>query len=291
MFSGSIPALVTPFSKDGSVVDLDALQRLVAWHVREGSDGIVIGGTTGEGPTLTAHELEEMVRVAKEAADGLPIIVGTGTNCTKKSVELTEKMAEMGVNGALIITPYYNKPTQRGIVRHFEEIAKVGLPLIAYHNPPRTGTTLGSDEIIELCSIKGVVGVKDCSGNLRLVREIVEKRKDLCIFAGDDDTLLEMLSCGAVGSISVMANLLPSYWKKMIHLFWDGEELEAWDAFEEIRTLLWSVFLEVNPQGIKCALAYEGRIKNSLRLPLVPVNEKTEMEIKSAMQSYAETSR
>ena len=204
---------------------------------------------------------------------------------------LTEKMAEIGVQGGLISIPYYNKPSQRGIVQHFEEIAKVGLPLIAYYHPGRTGKTMSAEEIIEVGSIKGVVGIKDSSGDIRLMREMLEKRKDLCVFSGDDETLLEMLSCGAVGSISVMANLLPSYWKKMIHLFWDGEELDAWDLFEEIRTLMWAVFLEVNPQGIKFALSLDGRVKNSLRLPLVSVDEKTEMEIKSAMRSYAESTR
>jgi 4-hydroxy-tetrahydrodipicolinate synthase len=288
MFSGSIPALVTPFSKDGLKIELDVWQRLVSWHVREGSDGIVIGGTTGEGPALESCELEELVRAAKEAADGMAIIVNTGTNCTKKSVALTEKMAEIGVSGSLIPLPYYNRPTQRGVVQHFKEIAKVGLPLIAYYNPVRTGKVLSAEELIEIASLKGLVGIKDSSGDIQLMKEIVEKRKDLCVFSGDDDTLLEMLACGAVGSISVMGNLLPAYWKKMIHLFWDGLELEAWDAFEEVRGLMWALFLEVNPQGIKCALAHQGRIKNSLRLPLVSVDEKTELEIKNAMRSYVE---
>lgn len=286
MFFGSIPALITPFRDEGECVDFDCFARLVQEQIDAGSDAIVIGGTTGEFPTLEGYELEKLVAIGVEKCRGkIPVIVGTGSNATKKSVRLTQLTKELGADGCLVTVPYYNKPTRDGITKHFKEVARVGLPVIVYHHPGRTGITLSVDHILELCEISGVVAIKDSSGNVELVERLLEERGDLSILCGDDELLLDYLKAGAVGIISVMANLLPSYWKRMVKLIWDDQEEDAEELFENFRDIVWATNLEVNPQGIKCAMSLEKGVENSLRAPLIPVTDKTEQEIKTALES------
>lgn len=289
MFLGSIPALVTPFTDGGECVDFEVFRQLVRLQLEGGSDGIVVGGTTGESPTLEGYELDKMVQIAVEECRGkIPVIVGTGTNATKKSVQNTERAKALGASGCLVIVPYYNKPTRDGITKHFTEIANVGLPVIVYHHPGRTGIRLSVDHILELCEIKNVVALKDSSGDEGLVEELLRKRGDLSILGGDDDLFLEYMNAGAVGTISVLANLLPGYWKKMVTLIWKGEEEAAEEMFENVRDLVWATNLEVNPQGIKCAMSIDNKIQNLLRLPLLSVTEKTYLEIKTALDAFLE---
>lgn len=289
MFLGSITALVTPFTDEGECVDFDLFRQLIKIQLEAKSDGVVIGGTTGESPTLEVYELEKMVQIAVEECQGkIPVIVGTGTNATKKSVRSTEKAKALGASGCLVTVPYYNKPTRDGITKHFTEVASVGLPVVVYHHPGRTGVRLSVDHVLEICEIKNVVAFKDSSGDANLVTELLEKGRSLSILCGDDEFLLEYMNAGAVGTISVLGNLMPQYWKSMITSIWNGDFDRAEEMFENVRDLVWATNLEVNPQGIKCAMAIEKKIQNILRLPHIPVTEKTYLEIKAALDAFLE---
>jgi len=285
MFTGSIVALVTPFEDGGDRVDYTALKNLVELHLDEGTDAIVIGGTTGEGPTLEKEEFCSALEfVLKEVNGKIPVIAGTGTNSTKKTIEMTALAQTIGANGALIITPYYNKPTDQGVLSHFKEISKIGLPYIAYHHPGRCGIELGVEALIELSLFDHLVGIKECSRNRGALRELLEKRPSTTILSGDDDRAIEMIQMGAKGSISVIANLLPGAWKKIIHAAMNHNFREAEELYKTIKSLVWAITLEVNPQGIKCALAKKSLCKDVLRLPLLPVTDDTREEIHEALE-------
>ncbi len=280
MFTGSIVALVTPFESGGENIDYIALKNLVELHLEEGTDAIVIGGTTGEGPTLERDEFCDVLEfVLKQVNGKIPVIAGTGTNSTKKTVELTALAKKIGADGALIITPYYNKPTDQGVLSHFKEISKVGLPYIAYHHPGRCGIELGLETLIELSCFDHLVGIKECSKNRGTFRELLEKSPDTIILSGDDDRAIEMIQMGAKGSISVIANLLPGIWKEIIKAALNHDILKAEKLYNSIKSVIWAISLEVNPQGIKCALSRESLCKDVLRLPLLPVTFDTREEI------------
>ncbi len=284
MFRGSIVALVTPFTKENEAIDFGAVKNLVEMHIAEKTDAIVIGGTTGEGPTLEKDEFVELLNfVIKTVAGRIPVIAGTGTNSTKKSVEMTTLAKELGADGALVIMPYYNKPTDAGVLAHFREISKVGLPYIAYHHPGRCGIELDVETLVELSRFDHLVGIKECSKNRGAIRELLEKAPHLTILSGDDDSAIEMIQIGAKGVISVIANLFPLYWCDVIHSALKGDYKKSEELFKKIKPILWAISLEVNPQGIKCALAKEGLCEDVLRLPLLSVTEDTREEIHDAI--------
>lgn len=287
MFTGSIVALVTPFEVGGDDIDFQSVKKLIEMHILEGSDALVIGGTTGEGPTLEKEEFCQLLDfVMREVNGRLPVIAGTGTNSTKKSVEMTRLAKEMNVAGALLIMPYYNRPTDQGVLAHFREISKIGIPFIPYHHPGRCGIELDVETLIELSKYDFVAGIKECSKNSGALRELLEKAPGTIILSGDDDRAIDMIRMGAKGSISVIANLFPGYWKKIIQAALAHNFDEALALYAEIKPLLWSTSLEVNPQGIKCALAKESKCKDILRLPLLSVTDDTREEIHDALDKF-----
>lgn len=284
LFKGSIVALVTPFDQKGRV-DGNCLAKLVRWHVQQKTDGIIVCGTTGEGASLSSIEKEMIVRIALDAAEKkIPILVGTGTATTRQTVELTQKMQHLGAAGALVVTPYYTKPSPQGCVFHFQEVSKVGLPILLYHNPGRTMVRLSLDTILDIGALESVCGIKESSHNIELVRQL-RAASSLPILAGDDDITLDLLKEGAVGAISVIGNLVPQEWSRMIH----SALQKNWELAQTISTqhmpLCKTLFLETNPQGLKFAMESLGWIKGSLRLPLVSVGKKVGEAIQQALSS------
>ncbi|MFI5403418.1 MAG: 4-hydroxy-tetrahydrodipicolinate synthase [Planctomycetota bacterium] len=256
-------AIVTPF-KDGEI-DLDAFASLVEWHVASGTSGIVVAGTTGESATLHPEEREALCRRAIAVAKRrIPVIAGTGTNATWSTVQLTRAAVQWGADALLVVTPYYNKPTQEGLFRHFEEAARAagGRPVILYDVPSRTAVTIQEATVQRLARIPGIVALKDATGDLDRTSRLCS---DLTMLAGDDATTLEVMRRGAKGVISVAANVVP---EKMARLCRDRDA----KLHEELSPLFKALFVETNPIPVKFALHRMGRIRNELRLPLVPLS-------------------
>jgi len=276
-FAGSLVAIVTPFR--GADVDLDAFASLVEWQVASGTSGIVVAGTTGEAATLHPEEREALCRRALTAVKGrVPVTAGTGTNATWSTVQLTRAAAQWGVDGMLIVTPYYNKPTQEGLVLHFEEAARAaaGRPVILYDVPGRTGVTIKEATVKRLARMHGVVALKDATGDLDRVGRLAAETP-LALLSGDDAATLECMRRGAKGVISVAANVVP---EKMARLCRD---LDA-RIHEELLPLFKALFVESNPIPVKFALHRMGRIKNELRLPLVPLSAEHEPTVADALR-------
>lgn len=268
MFQGSFVAIVTPFQEDGKV-DYLALKELVVWHVEEGTSGIVCCGTTGEGVVLSDLEKEEITKCCVETVQGkIPVIMSTGTSDTRQSVALTQRARALGAKGALVVTPYYNRPTQRGCLFHYQALAKVGLPLIVYHNPSRAAVHLELETILEIAKIPEVVAIKESSHDLGLLQQIVERTR-LSVLSGEDDQTLEAIQKGAKGAICVVGNIIPRAWSQMIRFALE----QKWEEAERIRdrhaSLCKALFLETNPQCVKYALKQQRRGNGVLRLPLV----------------------
>jgi len=275
MFRGSFVAIVTPFTNSGRI-DRKALASLVEWHIQEGTDGIVCCGTTGEGCTLSDSERKTVTEICVGVAKGrVPIISGAGTCDTRQSVRLVENAQKAGASGCLIVSPYYNKPTQRGCLAHFQEIGKVGLPIIAYHHPGRTGFRFSLDLVRELESIPEVVSIKDSSGDLEFM-DAVCKTSRLGVFAGDDDLTLEVLQRGGVGVISVIGNIIPWGWGQMVRS-------QSKKLFSRYLPLCHANFIETNPQCVKYVVSQMGRCKPIFRLPMVLPTEETQQEIKRVL--------
>lgn len=268
MFKGSIVALVTPFDINNNV-DEKALANLVEWHIKEQTDAIVCCGTTGEAPTLTDEEKARVIDVCVRVADKrCRIIAGTGTNSTSHSVHLTSVARKLGVDGCLAVVPYYNKPMPMGCIAHFNEIAKVGLPLIIYHHPGRTSIRLSGKVFKAFSEIENIVAIKESSCDLGVVEEI-KKFCVLPILSGDDELTVQIMQLGGVGVISVVANILPSVWKKITTLCFDRNYKEAFSLLNKYKTLLKALSLETNPQGIKYCLSLMEKCRPNLRLPMI----------------------
>jgi 4-hydroxy-tetrahydrodipicolinate synthase len=288
MLRGSMVALVTPM-KNGAV-DEPALRALVRWQIDEGIDGLVPCGTTGEGATLTAEETLKVVRVCVEEAKGrVPVIAGCGSNSTAKTIENVRLAKEAGADHALIVTPYYNKPTQEGLFRHFEAVAQNGgLPLVLYNVPSRTSVDLLPDTIGRLSKVAGIAAVKEASGSIVRVAEIQEKceGRPIAIFAGDDMFTLATLAMGGQGVISVVGNVAPRDLARLCDEFFAGN-LEA-ARRQQIRfaPLVRALFCETNPMPVKHALAKMGRILPDIRLPLVPISQAGAAQVEAALKSY-----
>lgn len=279
---GSFVALATPFDPSGQI-DWKCFEKRVQWQIDQGTDGLVCFGTTGEGIALSLAEKERIAKVSLEISNGkVPVIANTGVADTKTSVLLTEKMAKLKLSGCLAVTPYYNKPSQRGCVLHFAEIAKVGLPVIVYNNPGRSKVLLEPETVAEIAEIPNVLGYKDSTGDLGIVRKIKELT-DLAIFSGDDDLTFETLKIGGAGAISVIGNLIPKIWKEMISLALDGKWEASKGIAERMRPLLKALFLESNPQCLKFAMSWLGMCDKTLRLPLVEPLEFNQRAIKEAV--------
>jgi 4-hydroxy-tetrahydrodipicolinate synthase len=286
MFKGSIPALVTPMRADGSV-DLDSWDRLIDFHLAEGTDGIVVGGTTGESPVLETAELEALVRRAKGRAGGrMPVIAGSGTNCTAKSIELSRAAEAAGADALLVVTPYYNKPTQRGLELHFTAIADaVGVPLILYNVPGRTACDMLPETIARLSGHPRIVGVKEATGDLARGEAVLAQcQRGFGLLSGDDPTAAGLIRIGAVGVISVTANVAARAMHELCAAGLAGRHEQAAELNRRLMPLHRALFVESNPIPVKWAVERLGLIEPGIRLPLTPLSESRRPEVEAAMR-------
>lgn len=284
---GSIVALVTPYDLSGAV-DEEALGRLVEWHIQEGTDAIVLCGTTGEAPVLSEEEHFKVIRRGVMAAAGrIPVIAGTGSYSTSKSICLTEKAKQAGAEACLVVFPYYNRPTAEGCYLHIEEIGKVGLPIIVYHHPGRTGVRLSAEAMEKIALLPSVMGIKDCSMDVAFFTEL-RQRIEKPLFTGDDVLALPCMAIGAEGIISVIANIIPKPWKQLTEHLLKKELGEAQSLFRRLYPLIHAIGLETNPQGIKYALSLIGRCNASMRLPLLEPCFENKAEIKRVIYAMGD---
>lgn len=273
MFRGSIVALVTPF-KGNFDIDFDAYGRLIDWQIEQGTDGIVPCGCTGEAATLTHDEQEQVIRFAVERIAGrVPVIAGTGSNNTREALRLTRFAKEVGADGALLITPYYNKPTPAGQIAHYKSIAEaVDIPIVLYNVPGRTGTNMLPETVAELHKVPNIVAIKEAAGSVDQVTQIRSK-SDITVLSGDDCNTLPMMAVGATGVISVAANVAPAQVAGLCREFLNGNLKGAQKLHYELTPLFKGLFIETNPMPVKATLAWMGLIENNLRLPLTPMLE------------------
>ena len=289
MFKGSIVALVTPFKSDGQV-DEAKLIELVEFQIKNGTNGLVPCGTTGETPTLSTAEHERVIEICiKAAKKRVPIIAGTGSNSTEEAILLTKHAAAAGANGALVVSPYYNKPTQRGLYLHFKTIAEsVDIPIILYNIPGRTAVNIEPTTMAQLAKdCKNIVGVKEASGSLeqmQMVRHLCPK--DFILLSGDDALTLPILSIGGVGVISVVGNLVPQDVSRMIEEFENGHLKKAREINEKLFPLVKAMFIETNPIPIKTAMEIVGLCSGDLRLPLCEMSDDNLAKLKKALSAY-----
>lgn len=287
MFKGAITALVTPFC-DGKV-DTKALKNLIEFQIKGGIDGIVPCGTTGESATLSYDEHNKVVELTvKYVKNRVPVIAGTGANSTEEAIELTEHAKKVGAHASLQVCPYYNKPTQEGIYRHFKKIAEtVDIPIILYNIPGRTGINMLPETIVRLAKIPNIVGIKEASGSLEQVTEIIKAApKDFVVLSGDDPMTLPMLSLGGKGVISVASNIIPGKIAKIVNAYLNGKTKEAVKIHYEYFDFMKAMFIETNPVPVKTALALMGMIKFEVRLPLCEMSEANQEKLKSILEKY-----
>jgi 4-hydroxy-tetrahydrodipicolinate synthase len=287
MLSGSIVAIVTPMTADGAL-DLPRLKALIDWHVAEGTDGIVIVGTTGESPTVDVAEHCGLIEAAVEYAAGrVPVIAGTGGNATREAVELTRFARKAGADYALSVVPYYNKPTQEGLYRHFKAIAEsTDIPVILYNVPSRTVADLQNDTVLRLAGVKGIVGIKESTSNIERVTDLMARMpKGFLVFSGNDDAALAYIQLGAHGVISVTANVAPKLMHEMCAAARAGDAARAIAINNRLLGLHKHLFIESNPIPVKWALNRMGRIAEGLRLPLTPLAPQYHDTVAGALRS------
>ncbi|MBS1136071.1 MAG: 4-hydroxy-tetrahydrodipicolinate synthase [Proteobacteria bacterium] len=285
MIKGSIVAIVTPMHEDGAL-DYPRLRSLIDWHVREGTDAIVIVGTTGESPTVDWDEHCELIRVTVEHAAGrIPVIAGTGANSTAEAIELTEYAKKAGASAGLSVVPYYNKPTQEGLYRHFRKIAEaVDLPLILYNVPGRTVADLANDTTLRLTQVPGIAGIKDATGNLERGADLIKRvPKGFAIYSGDDASAVALILLGGSGTISVTANVAPRLMHEMVAAALANDLVTARDIHLRLLGLHRNLFLEANPIPVKWAVAQMGLIEPGIRLPLTPLSPDHFDRVRKAM--------
>jgi 4-hydroxy-tetrahydrodipicolinate synthase len=287
-FQGSLVAIVTPM-KDGAV-DLKALRELAEWQLFEGTDGIVPCGTTGEGVTLTAQERGEVVRTVVEACRGkAPVIAGAGSNATHECIEAVKRAKELRADAALVVTPYYNKPTQEGLYRHYMAIWEATrFPVVAYNVPSRTAGDILPETVARLVKAGAIVGIKEATANMDRQVQLVERvgKDAIDYLSGDDFTVLPYVACGGHGVISVVANVAPRGMKELVLAARRGDLKAALDKQVAMAELNRAMFIETNPGPVKAAVALLGRIGPDIRLPLAPVSDATLAKVREAMVRY-----
>ncbi len=286
IIQGSIVAIVTPMFEDGSV-DWKGLEKLVEWHIQQGTNSIVAVGTTGEASTLSMAEhtqvIKEVIRVANKR---IPVIAGTGANSTHEAIELTKEAKELGADAALLVTPYYNKPTQEGLFQHYKAIAEaVDLPQILYNVPGRTGVDLLNETVIRLADIPQIVGIKDATGDVARGQELLEglDGKHMIVYSGDDATAYQLMGCGAKGNISVTANVAPKEMSQVCAAALAGDKVKAESLNLQVANLHNILFCESNPIPVKWALHEMGLIGTGIRLPLTPLAEQYRTSLREAL--------
>jgi len=286
MFTGMLVALVTPF-KNGQV-DYGRIERLVDWHVEQGTDGLVPVGTTGESPTVDVEEHQKIIRTVVERAAGrIPVLAGTGANATAEAIHLTRYAKDVGADGSLQVCPYYNKPTQDGLYRHFAAIAEaVDLPIVLYNIPGRTGVSLAPATIARLAQLPQVVAVKEATGSIDQASEILAQC-DLAVLSGDDSLTLPLMAVGAQGVISVVGNLVPKDMKRLTDAMLAGDVATAQEAHRRLFPLCRVLFIETNPIPVKTAMKMVGLLESDeKRLPMTDLTPEHAEALKKALQEY-----
>lgn len=287
MLKGSLVAIVTPMHADGTL-DLASLRSLIDFHIDQGTDGIVIVGTTGESPTVDFDEHCLLIRTTVEQAAGrLPVIAGTGANCTREAIELTQQAKEAGADACLLVAPYYNKPMQEGLYQHFKAIAEaVDIPQILYNVPGRTGCDIANDTTLRLAAIPNIVGIKDATGNIERGTDLLRRAPaDFAVYSGDDASSLALMLLGGHGTISVTANVAPKLMHEMCAAAFAGNLTLARDINRKLFPLHQKLFIEANPIPAKWVLAEMGLIKHGIRLPLTPLATQHHETLRDAMRS------
>jgi 4-hydroxy-tetrahydrodipicolinate synthase len=282
---GSLVAIVSPMHEDGSL-DFDAYRKLIDWHVAEGTAAIVAVGTTGESPTVDVDEHVELIRVAVEHSAGrVPVIAGTGGNSTREAIELTEHAKKVGAQGTLQVVPYYNKPTQEGMYRHFVAVAEaVDLPMIVYNVPGRTVVDLSNETTLRLAQVPGIVGLKDATGDMpRGSALLAALPPHFGVYSGNDDSALALMAMGSHGIISVTANVAPGPVARMCALAFAGDWAGALAINRKLLPLHLDLFVEPNPIPVKWALTQMGRIAGGIRLPMTPLSENRQAVVRAAL--------
>jgi 4-hydroxy-tetrahydrodipicolinate synthase len=285
MITGSLVAIVTPMHEDGRL-DLGAFKKLIDWHVAEGTDGIVVVGTTGESPTVDFDEHKELIRIAVQHSRGrIPIIAGTGGNSTAEAIELTESAKKNGATACLSVVPYYNKPTQEGLYRHFRKIAEtVDLPMVVYNVPGRTVADLQNDTLLRLAQVPGIIGIKDATASIERGSDLIRRApRNFAIYSGEDATALALILLGGHGVISVTANVAPKLMHQMCAAALVGDVKKSRELNFRLLPLHQRLFVEANPIPVKWALAEMGMIEHGLRLPLSPLSEKFHQTVREAL--------
>lgn len=287
MYKGSMAAIITPMHKDGTV-DHQALTELVEWHIENGTEGLVATGTTGESATLSPQEIYEVnAAVVKQVNGRIPVIAGTGSNSTSVVIKLSEEAKRAGVDALLIVTPYYNKPTQNGLYEHYKTITEaVDLPIILYNVPGRTACDLLPETVERLSKLTNIIGIKEATGKLDRAKEILKRcGNDFAVYSGDDLTALDLMLNGAHGVISVTANVAPKKMAEMCRAALTGNSELATKLNNELMPLHQQLFLESNPIPTKWALETMGKIQSGIRLPLLPLDSKYHDKVKEAMKN------
>ncbi len=282
---GSLVAIVTPMLEDGSL-DFDAFRKLVDWHIKEGTDGIVVVGTTGESPTVDVDEHRLLIKTAVEhVAKRVPVIAGTGANSTREAVELSAFARDAGADMSLSVVPYYNKPTQEGMYRHFKAIAEaVDIPQILYNVPGRTVADIANDTVLRLAQIPNIVGIKDATANLERGADLLSRKPGgFLVFSGDDATGLALMLLGGHGVISVTANAAPRLMHEMCAAALAGDMVQARALNNRLLGLHRHLFCEANPIPVKWAVQQMGLIKGGIRLPLTPLSDACHTQVREAM--------
>ncbi|KAA1192812.1 4-hydroxy-tetrahydrodipicolinate synthase [Pseudohalioglobus sediminis] len=290
MITGSIVALVTPMHNDGSV-DWEALDRLLDLHMKSGTGAIGAVGTTGESATLSVPEHCDVIRHCVQYVAGrIPVVAGTGANATREAIELTRAAADAGADACLLVTPYYNKPTQEGLYLHYKAIAEaVDVPQILYNVPGRTAVDMHNDTVARLAGIANIVGIKDATGDVDRGRDLIARcGEQLAVYSGDDPTAMELILAGGQGNISVTANVAPALMAEMCRLAAAGDREAAAAIDSRLAPLNRALFLESNPIPVKWALQHQGRIGGGIRLPLTPLAAEYHQELAAALQAVAE---
>lgn len=283
---GSIVAIVTPMFEDGGV-DWKSLEKLVEWHIQQGTHSIVAVGTTGEASTLSMEEhikvIQEVIRVANKR---IPIIAGTGANSTREAIELTQAAKDVGADAALLVTPYYNKPTQEGLYQHYKAIAEaVDIPQILYNVPGRTGVDMQNETVVRLADVKNIVGIKDATGDIPRGKALINGLNGkIAVYSGDDATAWELILLGAKGNISVTANVAPKQMSEVCEAALAGEQAKAQDLNQQIANLHNILFCESNPIPVKWALHEMGYMGTGIRLPLTPLAEQYREPLRNGLK-------
>lgn len=287
MFTGSIVAIVTPFRNDA--IDEEKLRELVEFQIASGTDGIVPCGTTGEASTLDYAEHDRVIEIVVQQVKGrVPVIAGTGSNSTTEAIEMTAHAKRIGADGALLVTPYYNKPSQEGLYRHYRAIADaVALPQVLYNVPGRTGVNLLPETVARLAEISNIVAIKEATGSLQQASEVLALCGDkLDLLSGDDFITFPMMACGAKGVISVVANIMPKEVAALVDAFRAGKMEEARQLHLKLLKISNAMFIETNPVPVKTAVALMGKASDEVRLPLAPMSDANRAKLAAIMKEY-----